>query len=928
MYLEQLPHQSDAIKAIMDAMNGCRDNVQDNDNPYANHNINIQQNIDVKMETATGKTYVYTRMMYEMFKQYGLNKFIIFVPSLAIKEGTKAFITHKDTKQHFSGLYENIHIDLDMINAGDFNTKKGRKTIPAALMDFLEGTRNDSKTIKCLLLNDDMLISKSMTRDDYDQTLINSYSCPIDSIKAVKPVVIIDEPHRFAKTTKAWQAIQGLEPQLIVRFGATFPKITVGSGRNKVEKDDFEDLVYDLNAVNAFNNGLVKGINVIFPEINQAQAARKYRVTSVTNRSLTLTESGNRYEMAIGDALPSEFEGGITFDGNKMLSTGLELSDGMILIPSLFSSSYQELLIKQAIESHFKKERENWFRENCGMNPAKIKTLTLFFIDNIASYRNEDGWLKQTFERLLRAKLRELIGLEKNQEYKDFLEQSLANIAETHGGYFAEDRATAKDDGIQAEVNDILRNRDKLTSFKDEKGNWVLRRFLFSKWTLREGWDNTNVFTIAKLRTSGSESSKIQEVGRGLRLPVDENHKRISTQEFRLDFLIDWSEKDFADKLINEINSDGGIVQNMKININILEALVANGYADSVDRAKGGLLFAGVINASDDIVDVDGLIKLLPDNYSLRKGVVTVNSEKKPVVKLRKENWEKLKDVWQEVTKRYMVVYDKISDEDLNSILKHALLESFTPSEGQITTYSLESQDGKIVSKATTKHISTPLIRLSYGKFMRRLSERTLIPVNTWHKAMCELYGCGMVPDRINDGSLDNVLKRFHEKFLSTFMQKFNYQSLDFSANTTLIKDGNFVDEITQGLVGTHEATDLMVEPNYLYDKKVYDTSIEREVLKLTPDNKVNVFGKLPRKCIKIPTYVGGTTSPDFVYAVTNGNNIKLTLFVETKSDNLRDTDIIALNAQEKLFDKIENVKWKKVTRASEVTTEIQKLLN
>ena len=105
MYLEQLPHQSDAIKAIMAAMNGCRDNIQDNDNIYANHSINIQQNIDVKMETATGKTYVYTRMMYEMFKQYGLNKFIIFVPSLAIKEGTKAFITHKDTKQHFSELY-------------------------------------------------------------------------------------------------------------------------------------------------------------------------------------------------------------------------------------------------------------------------------------------------------------------------------------------------------------------------------------------------------------------------------------------------------------------------------------------------------------------------------------------------------------------------------------------------------------------------------------------------------------------------------------------------------------------------------------------------------------------------------------------------------------------------------------------------------
>ena len=150
MYLEQLQHQSDAINAIMAAMEGCRDGVPDNNNAYANHNINVTQNIDVKMETATGKTYVYTRMMYEMFKQYGINKFIIFVPSLAIKEGTKSFITDNDTKRHFAELYENVHIDLDMINAGDFNTKKGRKTIPVTLMDFLEGTRNDSKTIKCL----------------------------------------------------------------------------------------------------------------------------------------------------------------------------------------------------------------------------------------------------------------------------------------------------------------------------------------------------------------------------------------------------------------------------------------------------------------------------------------------------------------------------------------------------------------------------------------------------------------------------------------------------------------------------------------------------------------------------------------------------------------------------------------------------------
>ena len=220
------------------------------------------------------------------------------------------------------------------------------------------------------------------------------------------------------------------------------------------------------------------------------------------------------------------------------------------------------------------------------------------------------------------------------------------------------------------------------------------------------------------------------------------------------------------------------------------------------------------------------------------------------------------------------------------------------------------------------------MVRLKYGAFMHKLSQQTLVSINAWHKAMCDVYSCGVCPDRFNEGSLNNVLTRFREKFIATFEQRFDYSSLNFSANTTLIKNDNFVEEITQGLVGLHEAADLVVEPNYLYDKKLYDTAIEHDILKIAPDQKINVFGKLPRKCIKIPTYLGGTTSPDFVYAISKDNDINLSLFIEAKSDNNRVSDEIALDAQELLFSKLANVKWKKVTKSSEVTTEIQKLLN
>ena len=142
------------------------------------------------------------------------------------------------------------------------------------------------------------------------------------------------------------------------------------------------------------------------------------------------------------------------------------------------------------------------------------------------------------------------------KEYLEYLEVSLRNINETNGGYFSVDNST-KDEDIQNEVDQILKDKEKLLSFKDKNNNWNIMRFIFSKWTLREGWDNPNVFQIVKLRSSGSEISKLQEVGRGLRLPVDEYGNRVDNEEFYLTYLIDFTEKDFANKLIEEINFDG-----------------------------------------------------------------------------------------------------------------------------------------------------------------------------------------------------------------------------------------------------------------------------------------------------------------------------------------------------------------------------------
>ena len=182
---------------------------------------------------------------------------------------------------------------------------------------------------------------------------------------------------------------------------------TIGAGRNRTQKIDYRNLVYDLNAIDAFNQGLVKFIDVQYPEnISDKQSQNKYKVVGLTNRQITLRKNhqDSRIELNVGDMFPPDFSDGLFYDGMKQLSNGLEVCEGMELIPEVYTKPYQELLLKQAIDAHFEVERANWIRENCGENPAKIKTLALFFIDDIKSYRPEkDGaetWLKDTFEKL------------------------------------------------------------------------------------------------------------------------------------------------------------------------------------------------------------------------------------------------------------------------------------------------------------------------------------------------------------------------------------------------------------------------------------------------------------------------------------------------------------------------------------------------
>ncbi|OCX36239.1 type III restriction-modification system StyLTI enzyme res, partial [Staphylococcus haemolyticus] len=903
--------------------------------------------------------------------------FILVVPSPAIKEGAKNFLTNLSTKRHFQETYGNVEIEINIINKGDFNTRSGRKIFPPHLSNFIESSNLNANQIQVLLINAGMLNSSNMTKVDYDQTLLSNYSNPIEALKATKSVVIIDEPHRFPRDKKNYKSIENLEPQMIVRFGATFPEVKKGTGKKAVYIKDYYRgrPQFELNAVDSFNQGLVKGIDIYYPNLTPEQAKNRYTIDSVKAKEIVLKKGKNKWTLGIGENLAnidSLFEGDLSYSGAKTLSNDLEISKGMDLLPGTFTTNYQELIINDAINQHFEHEINNFMRDNLKENfQPKVKTLSLFFIDSIRSYRNKEGWLKQTFERLLKVKLRKLIKefevkkLPREIEYLDFLRVTYDSLNSenqmVHAGYFGEDRGSG-DEAIQAEVNDILKNKEKMLSFKDENGNWITRRFLFSKWTLREGWDNPNVFVIAKLRTSGSENSKIQEVGRGLRLPVDENGHRLTQDEFpsRLSFLIGYDEKDFAEKLIGEINSDVDVkLSEDKLTDEMINKIVEHRkqvdpyYNDEVLLEQ--LDERNLINRKNEFktdVEIDGvkksgfewLLELYPEVNASKLNADKVRDMKKNPpnlkVKLNKENWNKLRFLWGNLSKRYMLEFKKMSEDDLYLFVERLLNDDdlFVKQQPERIHQSLEKDDeGKQVIKESISEYNyrNEFIYMNYGKFLKQIVLKTNVPISIMHKNLLSVLKDKYNSDErfLSELSLNNIIREFNKRFEEKYSQSYEYKKLDFSATTTIYDSeiSEFKDWVDANYLGTNVENNIQTEKRFLYERPPvrYDSvTPELELLKRNYDKNVTVFGNLPKKAIQVPKYTGGTTTPDFVYMIETDEQDAKYLIVETKAENMRLGDKSIGEIQKKFFNTLDNlnIKYQLATSAQDVYNEIKKL--
>jgi type III restriction enzyme len=857
-------------------------------------------NLDIKMETGTGKTYVYTAAMFELHKRYGINKFIVVVPTLAIKAGAKQFMQDGYTKRHFKDQC-GYGTELDVLVLEANKKKKGKNYFPGVVREFVAGSSQNTNKIYVLLTNMSLLggTSKLLT-DNYDYGVEGFYK-PIEGIKATKPFVIIDEPHRFTKTQKAFEFIEkNICPQAIIRLGATFPEIETGKGKSKVKRKDYHNLLYDLNSFQAFNQNLIKGIaKEHFEPVTLKQD--KVKIMSVQSKNsvrfnLIQKDTPNKtFELKKGDSLgliAPELEG-IVIDG--ITTSTVELSNGQVkstgeeFSTDIYSSSYQESMIRLALERHFETERINFSRNN------KIKTLALFFIDDIYSYRVQEKqekqpYLKETFERLLSEKIDAVLPMlnVQEQEYKEYLLASKADISATHAGYFSQDNSSS-DEAIALEVQEILYEKKKLLAIKDEQGKFSPRRFLFSKWTLKEGWDNPNVFTIAKLRSSGSENSKLQEVGRGLRLPVDEFGNRISNEEFKLNYVIDFTEADFAEELVKEINGDlpqGFIITDEKI------AEVALKRNMDADDLFVELLSNKFIDRNKNIKpeNSDKFFQTYPEfTVGLQQGKVEDRNKKKErKIKIRKAVYNELKTLWEEINSKYILHYEKVEHE--NFLFKEVLrlFNSGVFSETYITSKREElNTTGKAATLGEDTGLQFKVSKpLPYHEFLKRISRQTNLSLQLLHSVLVEYNkNTSIKPDLINEQSAANFVQKFQDWKIEKLSGRFSYSKANLPVRATALtfSDGTPRSEITQGVIGTKfiEGTPSV---KYLYDVYAFDSPLEKDNLLVDGIQEIIVYGKIPKSSIAIPTITGQSYSPDFMYVVKKDNGEKiLNVIVETK---------------------------------------------
>jgi type III restriction enzyme len=882
-------------------------------------------NFSIEMETGTGKTYIYLKTIFELNKNYGYKKIIILVPSVAIKEGVLASL--KMLKSHFEYHYSGVPFNYFQYSSDKLNS----------LMEFARSSKIEIMIMTIQSLDSDNKVLNSTSQKYLEQTNGNK---PINVLSRTNPIVIIDEPQTTSSSQSRKDYIKQLNPLCTLQYSAT----------HKNDRDIHK--IYRLSAVDAYIKKLVKEIEVasVVPKNDHNFAYVKLiDVISTKNKISAKIELDIRdkktftVQRKVVSAKPNDSLFDLSNERDVYLNLRVEkmncsptsksiVVDGKELfvgdaINSFDADLIKRIQIRKTIEEHLEKEKR--------LNPKGIKVLSLFFIDKVANYRDWNKDEKMDGKYAIWFEEEYMNAIKKYQGDKEL--NALENpVNIVHHGYFAEDnkhhfkntQGNSEDD-IRA-YKSIMDDKEYLLSFENPI------RFIFSHSALREGWDNPNVFQICTLNESSKNSDKKrQEIGRGLRLCVNQNGERVFGFETNtLTVMANESYSDFATQLQKEIETD----ENFKfgaiepISFSAIDIQDSDGKIINMSIQESNAVYEVFKNKG--YIDIDGkvteelkkdirLSKVeIPQEYKkyeyetidyLKKVCGSLNIRDKDNTVTYRQNkrvvtdnpdfialWNKIKDKTRysvkydtnELIKACMTKLDELNAEGIEiEYSKSRIKQNTTGIEGKTVHTDVEFVEGR------NRYL--PDI-ISYLQNSTHLTRRTIVEILKQSNTLHMFY---VNPQRyMTDVSsiINNVLVKFilkGVKYTKIEGEEFYLQEI-------------FPNEELKGCL----VSELVKSDRSVYEYNRYDSNVEKIFAEaLQNDNRVIVYTKLPTKKFVVPTPIGDYT-PDWAVVMNMDGTQKLYFVVETKStldeDKRRNEENLKIKFGEKRFKDVGEVSY------------------
>lgn len=889
-------------------------------------------NCDILMETGTGKTFCFLECVYALHKNYHLSKFIVLVPSNAIKLGVLKSVGI--TREFFKSEYSNTHLE-SYEDIERFILASNHKC--CVLVMTFSAFNNEKNTINKSCLE--------------NTNLFNGATSYMQALASMRPIVIMDEPHRFLgdKTKKYLEQLNAL---VTLRFGATF-------------KDDYKNLIYALDSKKAFDCALVKSISVAsvgeshecFLElkgVEKKEAAINYTDLENKTKSVKVKEHDNLGVVTQISALEDYIVEKITKTEVRFLNGFNLLLDQKEPFSHLLEGE-QEVMLKEAIKSHFEREE--------GLFKKGIKALCMVFISGVNSYLSENekpAKLALLFEKLYQQKLEEVLKKPLDENYRAYLERTKDAIYKVHGGYFAKSKKESDEAQVIAL---ILKEKEKLLSFDSDL------RFIFSQWALQEGWDNPNVMTICKLAPSSSNITKLQQIGRGLRLAVNDKGERITKEHADFDFvnelvvIVPQVEGDFVGAIQQEISEHSLIKQVFSAEELEKSGIVKKGYYGVLLETLEGLGFGEktgdenfklTLNQNEFLkkepelerlkdekyLDFEKLKDFLKDRLIGNSRVRNKNERKSEKIKINKENFKKFETLWESLNHQARIAYAIDSESLIDEIVKK-INASFKVSS-KIVSVTTHKKVETMRNNATTEIFERESACVwSLHEFISALSNKVKLSFKSVAKVL----------ENIDENKFNEIkkneqegLRRLEELFLEIIYQnikdKISYQmretTIENRKNDAFYDEKGEIREFLDGsLVGDkYEIKNSSAQEKCLYENFMQvESEIEKDTIEESNDTKIIVFGKLPR--VKIPIGLNQTYSPDFGYVVGN-NDKKVLLVVETKGveheNELRDEEKRKISTAKKFFEALKkqgvNIEYKTKMGKDQLSALINEILN